>query len=422
MKLKYLCRIVGGGTPDKENLDFWSGDIPWVSAKDMGPFRISSAEDHITPEAVAASATRIIPAGSVLLVARSGILRHTLPVGVSLRDFAINQDLKALIPGRRLTASFLAYFIKGNEQRLLSEWRKAGTTVESIEQELMQNALIPLPSIDKQTAITEFLDERTSRIDDLVAKKRRLIDLLDEKHQALISHAVTQGLDPAVRIKDSGVEWLGDVPAHWVVAPLSSRFEVKLGKMLDARQITGQFLVPYLRNTDVRWDSFEVSDLPRMDFDAEDKKRFGLRPGDLIVCEGGEVGRAAVWQGEVGECCYQKALHRLRPRGSDVPRFMLYVLRAAAAIGTFRAGSNQNTFDHLTAEKLRAHRFAFPSPEEQHNIADCLDRAGGVKGPATGALTATIDRLREYRAALITAAVTGQLDIRAHEKKVGGPA
>ncbi|MGA3016646.1 MAG: restriction endonuclease subunit S, partial [Bryobacteraceae bacterium] len=129
-------------------------------------------------------------------------------------------------------------------------------------------------------------------------------------------------------------------------------------------------------------------------------------------------GRAAVWQGQLTECCYQKALHRLRPRGSDVPRFLLYVLRSAAIMGVFRAGSNQNTIDHLTSEKLRAHRFAFPPSEEQSKIAAFLDETGGLSSPVTSLLRTTTDRLREYRSALITAAVTGQLDIRAHEKKM----
>jgi type I restriction enzyme S subunit len=115
-KLKYVCRIVGGGTPDKENLDFWNGEIPWVSPKDMGPFLIKGAEDHITREAVLASATTMVPPGSVLIVVRSGILRHTLPVGVTLGEFAINQDLKALVPKPGVEARFLAYLIKGSEQ------------------------------------------------------------------------------------------------------------------------------------------------------------------------------------------------------------------------------------------------------------------------------------------------------------------
>jgi type I restriction enzyme S subunit len=328
-------------------------------------------------------------------------------------------EFHVIRPGSAVLPKFLFYVCASTAFREPGEAQMYGAAGQKrVPTDFVKDFSLSLPGKPAQRAIAEFLDRETLRIDGLLAKKQHLIELLDEKRAALISRAVTQGLDLGVAMKDSGVEWLGSVPTHWDVAPLNSRFDVKLGKMLDARQITGQQLVPYLRNVDVQWDQIAVSDLPSMDFDTDDRERFRLRPGDLIVCEGGEVGRAAVWQGQLMECCYQKALHRLRPRGSDVPRFLLYVLRSAAIMGVFRAGSNQNTIDHLTSEKLRAHRFAFPPAEEQSKISAFLDETGGLRSPATSLLTTTIALLREYRSALITAAVTGQLDIHAHEKKM----
>jgi type I restriction enzyme S subunit len=125
--------------------------------------------------------------------------------------------------------------------------------------------------------------------------------------------------------------------------------------MLDTIRITGEYLAPYLRNVDVQWDRINIDDLPQMDFNESERRKFNLRPGDLLVCEGGEVGKAAIWRGDVGECYYQKALHRLRPtREREVPRFMFYLLYAAAKQGVFVAEGNSNTIDHLTAEKLRS--------------------------------------------------------------------
>ena len=115
------------------------------------------------------------------------------------------------------------------------------------------------------------------------------------------------------RYKDSGVEWLGEVPEHWTVCALNYRYEVALGKMLDEKRITGNHLAPYLRNVDVQWGKINTTDLPQMDFSGADLERYSLRSGDLVVCEGGEVGRAAVWNAELKECFYQKAIHRLRP-------------------------------------------------------------------------------------------------------------
>src|SRR5258706_2320349 len=208
-RLKFVAKFFGGGTPSKENLDFWSGDIPWVSPKDMKAEIIYDAEDHITEYALQHSATRLIQPGAVLIVVRSGILRRSIPVAVNAQPVALNQDMKAIVTGSFVEAKYLAAAIKGCEHALLVEWRKEGATVESIEFELLANAPCPIPPITEQHAIADFLDRETAKINTLIAKKERLIKLLQEKRSALISHAVTRGLDPTVPMKDSGVEWLG---------------------------------------------------------------------------------------------------------------------------------------------------------------------------------------------------------------------
>jgi type I restriction enzyme S subunit len=94
------------------------------------------------------------------------------------------------------------------------------------------------------------------------------------------------------------VNWFGSIPAHWDTPPVYARFEVQLGKMLDEKRITKRFLAPYLRNTDVQWDGINIDELPEMDFDEGDRERYSLRPGDILVCEGGEIGRCAIWDGD----------------------------------------------------------------------------------------------------------------------------
>ena len=219
-RLKFVVSFHGGGTPSKDNLNYWNGDIPWVSPKDMKAESITDTEDHITGDAVADSATRVIQPGAVLIVVRSGILRHSLPVAINIRPVALNQDMKALIPNRSLEASYLKYLIAGHQSTLLVQWRKEGATVESIEHEPLVNTSCPFPSPLEQKAITDFLDRETAKIDALVAKKERLIQLLQEKRTALISHAVTKGVDLSVPMKNSSIEWPGAIPAHWQVSRL----------------------------------------------------------------------------------------------------------------------------------------------------------------------------------------------------------
>jgi type I restriction enzyme, S subunit len=273
---------------------------------------------------------------------------------------------------------------------------------------------LPIPSFDEQKNIAGFLDRETAKIDALVAEQEQLVTLLKEKRQAVISHAVTKGLDPSAPMKDSGVEWLGEVPAQWAVAALNYRYEVLLGKMLDEKKISGNHLAPYLRNVDVQWDRININELPQMDFDGSDVERYGLRAGDLLVCEGGDVGRSAIWHGELTECYYQKALHRLRPRdaSSDLPRFQFYLMQAAARLEVFTGGQGKATIAHLTAEALRRYRFAYPGRAEQERIVEHLDRAVSQFDELIHEAANTAQLLQERRSALISAAVTGQIDVR----------
>lgn len=212
--------------------------------------------------------------------------------------------------------------------------------------------------------------------------------------------------------KDSGVEWLGEVPEQWPVCSLSYRYEVALGKMLDEKRITGEHLAPYLRNVDVQWGHINTEDLPEMDFKGDDTEKYALKVGDLLVCEGGEVGRAAIWKGTIGECYYQKALHRLRPKSpaSDTAEFLYYVLLAAASRGIFSESGGKSTIAHLTAEAFRRYRFVFPPLGEQAAIAAFLDRETAKLDALVAEYRSLIDLLKEKRQAVISHAVTKGLD------------
>jgi type I restriction enzyme, S subunit len=171
--------------------------------------------------------------------------------------------------------------------------------------------------------------------------------------------------------------WLETIPAHWSTPPLYLRYSVELGKMLDAAKITGAFPTRYLRNVDVQWGRINVDELPTMDIQPHEVDRYSVRNGDLLVCEGGEVGRAAIASGLAGKIGFQKALHRLRGLATqEHPNFMFYTLRWAAEHGVFN-GEGQSTIAHLTGEQLRKYRFPKPPMAEQKVIAAFLDSEAG---------------------------------------------
>ena len=334
-------------------------------------------------------------------------------VADDLPDVLCGYHLAHIRPAAGLDGRFLARQFAAIGARDQFRVAANGITRFGLGGDAIRGSLFAIPPVDEQRAIADFLDRETAKIDALVARKERLIELLHEKRTALIARAVTRGLDPNVLMKDSGVEWLGEIPEHWSIAPVYTRYDVALGKMLDAKRISGDFLGKYLRNVDVQWDAINVDDLPEMDFLPSERGRYALRPDDLLVCEGGEVGRSAIWSGEVNECFYQKAIHRVRPLSdSEIPRFLYFLMYALAKRGIFSARGNPNTIDHLTAVQLRRYRMPFPTTSEQRAIADFLDCETARIDALVHRIQAAIDHLKELRTALISAAVTGKIDVR----------
>ena len=205
-----------------------------------------------------------------------------------------------------------------------------------------------------------------------------------------------------------------------MLAPVYALFRVQLGKMLNPAAQEGDLLFPYLRNTDVQWDRINVDDLPLMNFSAVERKKFELVAGDVLVCEGGEVGRAAIWNQQIENCYYQKALHRVRPLRGSKGRYFYYLLVAAVHCGAFESG-NKSTIAHLTAEGLRQTRLPFPSVEIQAEVCRFLDQKTAAIDALIAKKERLIELLQEKRQALITQAVTKGLDPKVPMKDSGIP-
>ena len=156
---------------------------------------IGETEDYLTELGVSESATKLVPLDSVMIVVRSGILRHTIPVARNSVIVSLNQDIKALIPNEQLEASFLHRLIQGNQKGLLPLWSKSGCTVESIEYSYMANTEIGVPPIDDQQAIVEYIDKVIEKLDRQINKAQQAIEKLKEYRSALITQAVTGKID-----------------------------------------------------------------------------------------------------------------------------------------------------------------------------------------------------------------------------------
>ena len=367
-------------------------------------------------------ARRLVRDGDTIVSTVRTYLRAIAPIADPPSRMVVSTGFAVIRP-RDLDPGFSAWALRGQEFVEEVVARSVGVSYPAINASEIGNIRIALPPLGEQRDIAVFLDRETERIDTLIAKKRLLIERLQEYRTALITRTVTRGLppeaahaaglDPSPRLKPSGVEWLGDVPEHWSTPKLNTRYEIALGKMLDESRITGEHLVSYLRNVDVQWDCINLIDLPEMDIRPKEFERYTVSEGDVLVCEGGEPGRSAIVPRGVTSFGFQKALHRLRPlTEEECPRYLFYILSYAAAYGLFKARGNPNTILHLTGDMLRDYRFPCPPKSEQQAIAEYLDcEVNRVNGLSEKVNTA-VNRLQEYRSALITAAVTGKVDVR----------
>jgi type I restriction enzyme S subunit len=409
-KLKNIASFAGGGTPSRENLDFWGGPIPWVSPKDMKAEKITQAEEGITQEGLDGSPSSLIAPGHVLLVVRSGILRHTIPVAINAVEVALNQDMKAIrLNGEICSCSFLLRWIQGFNDQLLLVWGKQGATVESIEQDYLSRSLVPLPPLSEQHAITIFLDRETAKIDALIAEQQRLIELLQEKRQAVISHAVTKGLNPAAPMKDSGVEWLGEVPEHWDVIQLKWLSPVKRGA--SPRPIDD----PIYFDEDGEYAWVRISDVTESDGRLRSTTQrlsslgsdlsVKLEPGSLFLSIAGSVGKPCI--SEIKACIHDGFVYF--PHLPIIPEYLFLVFEAGACFGGLgKLGTQLN----LNTDTIGSIYVALPPGEEtQRILRHCSSRSIELHVLSQHA-SRLIELLQERRSALISAAVTGQIDVR----------
>lgn len=281
---------------------------------------------------------------------------------------------------------------------------------QTIDLESFANLQVPIPPPDDQRRIARVLDNATAEIDAIIEAREKQLKLMVERDIATTIDAI-RGAALGGVMRESGLAWLGDVSEGFRIAAVAHEFDVSLGKMLNPDRSQGDYLRPYLRNTNVQWDHVDTSDLLLMDFPPEERSRYRLRPGDLLVCEGGEPGRAAIWGGDIDDIYYQKALHRVRPRGISTIRWLYYCLRAAAYMNAFAVQGNTTTIAHLTGEQLKAQRLPFPSRVVQEELVDMLDERSRDRRAFQTAVGRQLTLLAERRQALITAAVTGQIDV-----------
>jgi len=382
---------LGGGTPSKRTTSFWDGQIPWVSPKDMKMFRIRDAEDHITDEAVIGSATSLVPPPAVLVVTRSGILRHTLPVAVTDREVAINQDLKALVPGPGVVSDYVAWCLRAYASTILDSCSKSGTTVQSVETARLLDFAIPVAPTAEQRRIVAAIEEHFARLDaaeDLLRHTERMLVWL---RSSLVARALSG---------DWPTCGLGDVTENQIYGTSAKADENPLG-------------VPVLRMGNIRDGSIDLTDLKYLPSDHPDVGKCRLIPGDLLFNRTNSpelVGKSAVFMSGPDPTIFASYLIRVRLTPDCDPRWASLVINSAlgrqymASVRTQQVGQA-----NVNGTKLAAMRIPIPPIEVQRRILGDLGEWAARIEAMNCALETALRRSAALRRSILDRAFTGRL-------------
>ena len=296
------------------------------------------------------------------------------------------------------------------------DFYSTNTALPSMTKGVLSAHTTAYPELREQKLIAEFLTRETAKLDALITEQRTLIDLLKEKRQAVISHAVTKGLDPRVPMKDSGVEWLGEVPAHWEAASLKRYWSVT-----DCKHITAEFVedgIPLASIREVQSRFVKLDDAKKTtSYFYEQLIEGGRcpRPGDLIFSRNatvGEVAKVAEWHPPFAMGQDVCLLRRLSPEYSS--DYLQMTLKSSVVVEQLANIMIGSTFKRVNVEDIRNIVVSMPPPHEQTKIAEYVLLEAARIDDLTAEAQTTIALLQERRSALISAAVTGKIDVRQH--------
>ena len=289
------------------------------------------------------------------------------------------------------------------------------TTVKHLSSGDVRKIWLGSPPPDEQRVITAFLDRGTAKIDALIGKNERLIELLQEKRTALITRAVTKGLDPTVPMKDSGVEWLGRIPAHWEVKRLwhltPPHRRIMYGIVLPGPNVDDG--IPIVKGGDVSLEHLRLDRLNRTSPEIESGYiRSRLRGGDLVYAIRGSIGEVAIVPDELEDANITQDAARIAYTTRTHGPWLLFELKSEAVFAQLEAGALGATIRGINIRDLKRASIAVPPRIEQEAIAGFLERETERIEALVERVQEVSDRLKEYRIALISSAVTGKIDLR----------
>jgi type I restriction enzyme S subunit len=402
-----VSRIYAGGTPDKENVDYWTdGSIPWLNSGSVNDWSINSPSNLITEEALAQSAARWVPPQSVVV----GLAGQGKTKGTSARlEFrtTTNQSMAAIVPDRSIEYRYLHYWLTSNYQSIRN--LAGGDKRDGLNLQHIGGISIPIPPISEQRAIADYLDRETARIDTLIEKQQELIETLHERRRALMHSALTQGLDPGVGRRSAGAEWLGEIPVHWNASQIKWLSAVKRGAsprpIEDPKYFDDEGIWSWVRISDVTLSKGHLLETEQTLSDLGSSLSVKLDPGSLFVSVAASVGKPCIT--EIPACIHDGFVYF-----PDLKLPSMWLFRMFEAGECFKGLGKLGTQLNLNTDTIGSITIPVPPRREMHQILDFVETRTKSIDLLISRTEQFITLTKERRSALITAAVTGQIDVR----------
>jgi len=306
---------------------------------------------------------------------------------------------------------YINYCTKSNQYKLWLKYTIIEATIENISGEKYANLSLPIPSLAQQKKIVVYLDQEVTKIDALIEKKTRLVELLEEKKKATISQAVNKGLNPNIKMKSSGIDWLGDIPEHWKLVRLKYLSDgLKYGANEAAEEDNPDF-PRYIRITDID-ENGNLKPETFKSISLEIANEYLLEDGDILFARSGAtVGKTFRYTSNYGKSAYAGYLIRMRPNRKIDSQFMYYFTLSNSYWSQIYIDSIQATIQNFSGDKYANMLVTIPSNDEQIQIAKYLDNYIKQFSLLRDKVTNSIDLLKEKRTAIISSTINGEINL-----------
>ena len=406
-RLKYLASVNDEALPETADPDM---EITYLDIGNVDSIAGITGAEALVFEDAPSRARRIVRQGDVIISTVRTYLKAIARIGATDANLIVSTGFAVVRP-RELDDGFVAYALSSPYflDRVVAH--SMGVSYPAINASELACLEIAFPDLTEQRAIAAFLERETAKIDALVFKKERLIELLLEKRTALITRSVTKGLDPNAPMKDSGVEWMGEIPAHWEVKRLKSIAHIRYGLGQPPKESPDG--LPLIRATNVTRG--HISDTDMIYVDPEDvpigRNAFLSAREIIVVRSGAYTADSAIvpeeYDGAVSGYDMVVTAEKAEPEFLAITLLSPYVRDAQLVVASTRSAQ-----PHLNAEELGDAQFLLPPNSEQQAIAAFMDRETAKIDSLVDKVREAIEHLRELRTALISAAVTGRIDVR----------